>query len=52
MGTGELSGKLDGMLGVKPCDGLVSYPKGGAILLFASCYGKSGVVVHLAREQL
>ena len=38
MGTGELSGKPDEMLGVT-CDGLASHPGGVAILLVASCYG-------------
>ena len=38
MGTGELSGKPDEMLGVT-CDGLASHPGGVAILLDASCNG-------------
>ena len=41
MGTGELSGKPDEMLGVT-CDGLASHPGGVAILLVASCY-KTGI---------
>ena len=35
MGTGELSGKPDGMLGVT-CEELTSHPGGVAILLVAS----------------
>ena len=41
MGTGELSGKPDKMLGVT-CDGLASRPGGIAIytpIVVASCYG-------------
>ena len=38
MGTSELSGKPDEMLGVT-CDGLASHPGGVAILLVVSCYG-------------
>ena len=37
MGTGELSGNPDEMLGVT-CDGLASHPGGVAILLVTSCY--------------
>ena len=37
MGTGELSGKPDEVLGVT-CDGLASHPGGVAIFLVASCY--------------
>ena len=37
MGTGDLSGKPDEMLGVT-CDGLVSHPGRVAIVLVASCY--------------
>ena len=35
MGTGELSGKPDEMLGIT-CDGLASHPGGVAILLLTS----------------
>ena len=38
MGTGELSGKPDEILGGYTCDGLASHPGGVAILLVASCY--------------
>ena len=37
MGTGELSGKPDEMLGVTS-DGLASHPGAVAIFLVASCY--------------
>ena len=38
MGTGELSGKPDEMLGVT-WDALASHPGGVAIVLVTSCYG-------------
>ena len=38
MGTGELLGKPDEMLGGLTCDGLASHPGGVAIFLVASCY--------------
>ena len=41
MGTGELSGKPEKMLGGGgvTCDALASHPGGVAILLVTSCYG-------------
>ena len=38
MGTSELSGKPNKMLGGYTCDRLASHPWGEAILLVASCY--------------
>ena len=43
MGTGELSGKPNKMLGVA-CDGLAFNPGGVATLLVASCYGNRDTV--------
>ena len=54
MGTSELSGKPDKILGVT-CDGLASHLGGVAILLVASCYGNQdklllAVMEHKARK--